>query len=232
MIVCPVCSHSNDDLSVTCSSCSSYIQDRVPNLDLFSMVWMIIETPGQAFKRVLIAEHKNFVLFLSLFLGLSATFAMMWGKQTGNAFDNLFPLLLMGFGIGVLSAVPLFFILSGTLHIVLKMFRGHGRFNDTYAVTGWSLVPVMLATVFILPLELGTLGLLLFSSNPSAYEVKPVVMMVLGGMDVACVVWTLLLSASGNSMAHRVRFTTALAASVIALAVMTVLGTIVFSFII
>lgn len=210
MIVCPVCQHPNDEFSITCSSCSSYIQDRVPNLDLFTTVWLMVESPRDAFKKVIIAEHKNFVLFLSLFLGLAAVFGVMWAAQLGMMFDNLLPLLLYGTTVGLLAGIPLFFIIAAALHGVAKVLKGSAPFSVTYGVAGWSLVPVMFSVVFILPLELGTLGLLLFSVNPSAYEVKPLVTMVLLGLDGALVLWSVLLAAKGIALAHHLKFFTGL----------------------
>ena len=210
MIVCPVCKHSNDEFAIKCVSCGSFIQDRVPNLDFFAIIWLIIESPAQAFKKIIIAEHKNFVLFLGLFLGIGSSFALMWVKKSGNSFDNLFPLLLYGIFIGIVISIPMFYMLAGTFHLFAKLLRGKAAFKDTYGIVGWSLVPVMLSVVFILPLELSTLGLFLFTTNPSAYEVKPVVTIVLLGFDGLLLLWSVMLAAYGISMAHRFRFATSL----------------------
>ncbi len=210
MIVCPVCQHSNDKFSIKCVSCGSYIQDRVPNLDFFAIVWMMIESPSQAFRKIIIAEHKNFVLFLALFLGIGASFTLMWAKRSGNSFDNLFPLLLFGIAIGLIICIPLFYLLAGLFHATAKLLKGKAAFKETYGIIGWSLVPIMFSVVFVLPLELSTLGLLFFSTNPNAYEVKPVVTMVLRGLDSLMVLWSVILASLGISMAHRFRFLTSL----------------------
>ncbi len=206
MIVCPVCQLTNDDFAVKCVSCGSFVQDRVPNIDLFAGIWLIIESPTQAFKKIIIAEHKNFVLFLSLFLGIGSVFALMWVHASGNSFDNLFSLLLFGLFIGCVVGIPLFYLVSGLYHGLAKLAGGKASWKDTYGVIGWSLVPLMLSVVFVLPLELGTLGLLFFSKNPSAYEVKPVVTIVLAGLDGLMVIWSILLASVGISMAHRFHF--------------------------
>lgn len=207
MIVCPVCKNSNDDFAVKCTTCSSYIQDRVPNLDFFAIVWLMIESPAEAFKKIIIAEHKNFVLFLGMFLGIAAIFALMWVNQSGRLFDNLFPLLLYGTTVGLIIALPLFYVLTLGMFAASKLLKGKATFNETYGIVGWSLVPIMLSVVFVLPLELAVLGLLLFSSNPSAYEVKPVVTSVLLLLDGSLVLWSMLLAAKGMAIASRFRFT-------------------------
>jgi len=170
------------------------------------MIWLIIESPSAAFKKVIIAEHKNFVLFFSLFLGISAAFTLMWSKQSGNSFDNLFPLLLFGTAVGIVICIPLFYCLAFVFHAVISLFKHKAEFKVTYGIVGWSLVPIMLSTVFILPFELSTLGLLLFSSNPSAYEVKPVVTIVLVGLDGLMVLWSMMLASLGISIAYRFKF--------------------------
>jgi hypothetical protein len=230
MIVCPVCRHSNDSFSIKCESCGSFIQDRVPNLDLFTQIWHVIESPEDAFKKVIIAEHKNFVLFLSTFLGIASAFTLFWVHPSGNSFDNLFPLLLFGIAIGVCIGIPIFLLLTSAVYGAAMLFRGKGSFLDTYGVIGWSLVPVMFSVVFILPLELGTLGLILFSTNPSAVEVKPLVTFVLKGMDVLTVVWSLLLAAKGISMVHRIGFLISLIISVSAAAATSYIVYYIYSF--
>jgi len=206
MILCPVCKHSNDEFSIKCVSCGSYIQDRVPNLDLFAMIWMIIESPSVAFKKIIIAEHKNFVVFFSLFLGISSSFALLWVKKSGNSFDNLFPLLLFGTAFGIIICIPLFYCLVFAFHAIISLVKRKAEFKITYGIIGWSLVPIMLSVIFVLPLELSTLGLLLYSSNPSAYEVKPLVTIVLLGLDGLMVLWSLFLAITGISIAYRFRF--------------------------
>jgi hypothetical protein len=203
MIVCPVCTHVNDDFAIKCISCGSYIQDRVPTLDFFSTMWLIIESPKQAFKKIILAEHKNYVLFLGLFLGIAAAFALLWAKKSGDNFDNLFPVLLFGTFLGVAICIPLFYALVILLYGIAKSIGGKGGLRETYAITGWSLVPIMLSVVFILPLALATLGLFLFSTNPSAYEVKPIVTSVLMGLHGALVLWSIILAAKGISLLHK-----------------------------
>jgi hypothetical protein len=204
MVVCPVCTIQNDDFAITCSSCGSYVQDRIPTLDLFAMIWLIIESPASAYKKIIMAEHKNYVLFLALFLGIAASYCLMVVQKSGNSFDNLFPLLLFGTMLGIVLCIPLFFVLTGCIHLAVKTVGGRGSFTSTYGVTGWSLVPMMFFVVFVLPLMLATLGLLLFSSNPSALQVKPTVTIVLGSIVGLLMLWSLILLVLGLSMAHRV----------------------------
>ncbi|MEW6060547.1 MAG: Yip1 family protein [Bacteroidota bacterium] len=176
----------------------------MPTLDFFATLWLIVETPTDAFKKIILAEHKNYVLFLGMFLGIASAFALMWAKKSGDNFDNLFPVLLVGTFLGLSICIPLFYLLTGVVYGLSKVFGGKGNFRETYGVIGWSLVPIMLSVVFILPLELATLGLLMFSTNPNAYEVKPMVTSVLLGLDGLFAAWSILLAAIGVAMSHRI----------------------------
>ncbi|HTY11327.1 MAG TPA: Yip1 family protein [Bacteroidota bacterium] len=204
MISCSVCAHPNDDLETVCAKCGSFIQDRVPNLDFFSTLWRIVESPSEAFHRIIVAEHKNYVLFQMTFLGIAISFALLWARHAGNEFDNLLYLLLLGVVVGLAIALPVGVVLAATLHGLVKFFGGKGTMKNTYAVVGWSLTPVLLSVSIILPIELGALGLRLFSTAPSPMEVKPVVYAVLLLLDAVAGIWSIQLARIGLSIAHKI----------------------------
>ncbi|MDD8016770.1 MAG: YIP1 family protein [Bacteroidota bacterium] len=170
------------------------------------MIWMIIESPKHAFKKIILAEHKNFVLLIALFSGIGIFFVLMWSKKSGNNYDNLLPLLFHGTVLGVIISLPFFFALTTSIYLCAKIVFGKGSWKETYGIIGWSLVPIMISVVFVLPIELASLGLYIFSTSPSGYEVKPSVYLILTGMDGICVAWSILLGAIGISMVHRIKF--------------------------
>ncbi len=204
MISCSVCAHPNDDLDTVCVRCGSFIQDRIPNLDFFSTMWQLVESPKTAFHRIIVAEHKNYVLFQMLFLGIAASFTLLWARHAGNEFDNLIYLLLLGVVIGVGIALPVGGMIALTVHVLLKLFGGRGLLKNTYAVFGWSLTPIMLSVSIVLPIELASIGLRLFSTNPSPMDVKPVVYIVLLFLDLLALLWSIYLAHVGLSIAHKV----------------------------
>ena len=97
----------NGELAVLCSSCKSYLQSKVDNLNLFETIWQLIETPGVAFKKILLARHKNYVILLSSLAGISMAFALFWMLHFGNRFENVVVLA----SAGALAGVPLGFVL-------------------------------------------------------------------------------------------------------------------------
>ena len=204
MISCSVCAHPNEELSTVCVQCGSFLQDRIPNLDFFSTLWQLVESPKEAFRKIIKAEHKNYVLFLMLFLGIGTSFTLMWARHAGNEFDNLIYLLLLGYVLGVGIALPVGGLMAVTAHFLLKLFGGRGVMKNTYAVFGWSLIPIMFSVLIILPIELASMGLRLFSTNPSPMDIKPVVYIVLMFFDAFAVLWSINLARVGLSIAHNV----------------------------
>ena len=215
MISCAVCAHPNDDLDTICASCGSYIQDRVANLDFFATMWRLVESPIEAFHKIIRAEHKNYVLLLMMFMGIATSFGLMWTRHAGNEFDNLIYLILLGLIIGVGIALPMGLSMTFIVHWMLRLLGGRGTFRNTYGVFGWSLMPIMLSVSVVLPIELASIGLRLFSTNPSPMEVKPVVYTVLLGLDGISVLWTLNLARIGFSVVHKISSWKTLGASLL-----------------
>ncbi|HTR82366.1 MAG TPA: Yip1 family protein [Bacteroidota bacterium] len=204
MISCSVCAHPNDDLETICSSCGSFLQDRIPNLDFFSTTWLLVESPRDAFNKIIRAEHKNYVLLLMFFLGIGLSFVLLWARHAGNEFDNLIYLILLGCVLGLVMAFPVGLAMAGVVHSLIKVFGGKGVMKNTYAVIGWSLMPIMATVCIVLPVELASVGLRLFSTNPSPLDVKPVVYLALLAIDGLAVLWSLQLGRVGLSIAHKV----------------------------
>jgi hypothetical protein len=204
MISCAVCAHSNDDLDTICAFCGSFLQDRIPNLDFFVTVWQLVETPHDAFVRIVRAEHKNYVLLLMFFFGIALAFSLLWVRHAGNEFDNLIFLILLGCVLGLAIAYPTAMSLAVLLHGAAKVLGGKGRVRNTYAVFGWSLMPIMATVCVVLPIEFASIGLRLFSTNPSPWEVKPVVYTVLLSFDALAILWSIVLTTVGLSIAHKI----------------------------
>jgi hypothetical protein len=65
-------------------------------------------------------------------------------------------------------------------------------------------MPIMVSVSIVLPIELASIGLRLFSTNPSPMDVKPVVYIVLLGLDGFAALWTINLARVGFCVAHKI----------------------------
>jgi hypothetical protein len=199
MIECPVCATKNGDLAVVCSQCGGYLQARVQALDLFDTLWNLIESPRRTFKRICLSEQKNYIHFLAAACGLDFVLMWLWHVQGGLLFENNLQLLILGLIFsGPLIGIFLLYVGSGLYYILARLVKARVRFREVKAILAYAMVPLMLAAVFLIPLELGLFGLSFFTRNPAPMVLKPGAYIVLLGMNVLTIIWTYILLVIGT----------------------------------
>jgi hypothetical protein len=206
MIRCPICSTENDDFAITCTHCKGFLQNRVPNLNFFETAWGVLESPRKTFRRIALAEHKNYALVLFSLFGISLTFTLMWYFNLGERFNTLLDLiitaLLLGPGVGLVSC--LLFLLPYVLFA--RIMGGKAAVRASLGVLAYALTPIVLSLFLVLPIELLTFGMYFFTSNPHPYVLKPVSYVMLIGFDVVVTVWTIFLVLLGSMVVQGLSF--------------------------
>lgn len=204
MILCPVCNTDNDQYATICVKCGAFLQNRVPNLDLFSTSWQLVENPKKAFHLIALADHKNYSLLLYSIFGISLSFTGFWYFRLGDRFDSLVTLVIWALIIGVPLGI-LLCPLSTLLHWILsRVFGGKASFRTSLGITSYSLTPVVISLFLVLPVELSTFGMYLFTFNPHPMTIKPLSYILLIGFDAAMALWTLILVALGTRIGHQI----------------------------
>jgi len=202
MIACTVCGTRNDDLAVICSSCKSFLQTKIDNLNLFETLWGLMEAPRRTFRKIALARHKNYAVLLSSLLGIAMVYTLLWYKTMGPRFSDLAMLV----GAGLIAGPPL-----GVLFVVLfsavmqrmgHLLGGHGTFRNMYAVAAYASAPIGYSLVFVFPVEIAIFGMYFFANNPPPLVINPVVYLLLIGFDVAAFVWSSILLIEGTIVAH------------------------------
>jgi hypothetical protein len=206
MIICSVCRTENDNYATICIKCGGFLQNRVPNLDLFDVIWKIIENPRKAFQLIMLAEHKNYALFLYTLWGISVTFTGFWYFRVGDRFENVLTLIFWALIIGVPFGAGLFPFVSIFHWILSKIFGGISTFRASIGISSYALTPMILSLVFILPIELMTFGVYLFTGNPHPMTLKPMLYIVLLGIDSAMVLWAFILLIIGTAVGNQIPF--------------------------
>jgi len=202
MIQCSVCGTQNDDLALLCKNCKSYLQTKVDTLDLFGTIWMLVEAPGRAMKRIVMARSKNYVYFLSALFGIALVYTVMWYRNFGKVFKDLFYLLLAGFLAGPFAGILFLLICSLVLTAFARILRGKASVRNTMAVLAYSTVPIVLSLIFILPVEVAVFGLSFFDNNPSPLVLKPVEYIIVIGLDILATIWSWILLIEGIVVAN------------------------------
>ncbi len=216
MTKCTVCLTDNDPFETICLRCGGFLQNRIPNLNLFETLWGILESPAKTFRKITLAEHKNFSLFLFSLFGVSVSFTAFWYYQLGNRFSSLPELLIYAFAMGLVGGgvVPPFITLL--YHAVGRLFGRNATYRTGYSILAYSTTPVVLSLVFILPIELMTFGMFLFTANPHPFVIKPTSYVVLVVFDVLVALWAIWLVVRGTKIAYRIGWTKSFIATVVA----------------
>lgn len=204
MVLCSVCNTENDEYATICIKCGSFLQNRIPNLDLFNILWRIIENPRKAFRIIVLAEHKNYALLLYVLFGMSIAFSFFWYFRIGDRFENILHLILWAIMIGVPLGGVLCPIISSFHWILSKLATGKATFRNSMGITSYSLMPLILSLLLLLPIELMTFGMYLFTFNPHPFAIKPISYIVLIGLNVLLMLWVFLLLIIGTNVGNQI----------------------------
>jgi len=202
MIRCSVCGQENDDLQVVCVSCKSFLQSKVDTLDLFSSVWVLIHSPRQAFRRIVLSRHKNYVLLLSSLLGMAIVYSVLWFKNMGRLFSNILTLLLTGALIGPAIGLAIAAVFAVLMLRLGRLLGGKPTYRGMYAVVAYASVPIVLTLIFVFPIEIAIFGPYWFDNNPPPLVINPVLYVTLLGFDALGVIWAWLLLIEGSIVAN------------------------------
>jgi hypothetical protein len=204
MINCSVCQTENDQYSTVCKKCGGFLQNRVPNLDLFDVLWKIIENPRNAFRLIMLAEHKNYALFLYTLSGIAITFTGFWYFKLGDRFENILVLIFLSILIGIPLGIALCPIASSLHWGLSKILGNKASFRNSLGITSYSLTPIVISLLFVLPVELLTFGMYFFTFNPPPITIKPISYMLLIGLDIALTVWAWVILIIGTKVGNQI----------------------------
>lgn len=191
-VVCRTCSTENAFQDLNCFKCGGYLRTRVVNIDLWKVVWQLIESPGEAFADIIHSEHKNFIILIISFTGFKI---FLNSTILGNVLPILFPasvvlrfLLYPAILLAALSALSISYTyLSNLLGIKTK-------FKNSLAIFTYALVPHVFALLALTLIELALFGIYLFSFNPDPFFIKPVPAYILSGLEILFFLWSSILA--------------------------------------
>ncbi len=204
MILCSVCQTENDKYATICKKCGGFLQNRVPNLNLFDTLWRIIENPREAFRLIMLAEHKNYALFLYALCGISVAFSGFWYFRIGDRFENVLLLIFWALLIGVPLGIALCPIVSSFHWMLSKLLGGKASFRTSMGITSYALTPFTISLLLLLPIELMTFGMYLFTFNPHPIAIKPVSYIVLIGLNSVMILWAFILLITGTKVGNQI----------------------------
>lgn len=192
-VTCPNCNSENPFYNSVCSVCKFYIRDRIYNIDLWTVMSTLIESPTKAFRTVIYSEHKNFTFFILFFVSvkylINARFISMisvgeFQSTIGLQYSYLIVL-------GIISIYYLLF--SFAYKLIGRLNEIQIRFKDTLSLIIFSQIPLLIGLVVVFPLELVIFGDYIFSLNPAPFIIKKNIAYLFLSIELSLIFWTILL---------------------------------------
>ena len=190
---CKKCNHVNPAYKSICEECKSYLRERVVNIDLWNTIQMIIEEPSAAFRQIIFAEHKNFVIFLIFLIGTKNLIISRFISVPQLGSDGVITSIMYSLILSIIFSIIPFLLLTVTQIIVYKKKKIYLRFKDIYATNVYAFIPYIFGLIFIFPIELTVLGGNIFSNNPYSFQIKPTISYILIGIEIIVLIWSLIL---------------------------------------
>lgn len=193
VIICKNCSAENPFYGFICSSCRSYLRERIVNIDLWDTLGSMLYSPVNTFSRIIHAEHKNFIFFIVFLAALKFCINIFYfstyvlHRDAAGDFFTYFMVALVAILVSV-------FLFSFILRFLNSLFGIKSRFKDNAAILIYSLVPHIYALLFLFTVEVVLFGSFIFSYNPSPFILKPNPAYILAGMEFILIIWSFALS--------------------------------------
>ena len=195
--ICKSCGAENPFYVSTCEKCNFILRDKIANIDLWSEIASLLESPVNAFGRVIQSEHKNFVISILLFavvkFCIDSTFLSMLRSKGGYADFNIFANIILV----VAFLIVFLYLYSFLIKAITKGSAAKTRLKDNLAVLTYSLLPHSLALCIIFPIEVAVFGANIFSTNPSPFLLKPTIAYVFSGFEILIFLWSIFLVIAG-----------------------------------
>ena len=192
-VTCPNCNSENPFFNSICSGCKYYLRDKIYNLDLWTIISSLIETPTKAFRTIIFSEHKNFILFILFFVSIKYLInARFISMVSVSEFQSTIGLQLSY--LIVLGITLIYFVIFSLIYKSLsKRDEVNIRYKDTFALIIYSQVPFLFGLFILFPLELVILGDYLFSMNPTPFIIKGSITYFFLAIEIGLVIWSIFL---------------------------------------
>lgn len=199
-VICKNCSAENPLYAHICSKCKYFLRDKVYNIDIWETIGQVIESPAKAFLKIIYAEYKNFIVFLTFFFSIRILVL--------SRFTSLFiaesPIsttpIIISFMLTLTATTIFLLVLSSISSLILRKVGYSVRFKDVYSLNIYSNIPNIFSIFILLPIELIVFGDYLFSNNPSPFQVKASLAYILAAFEIGILLWSFILNYKANKI--------------------------------
>lgn len=193
-VICKNCGTTNPLYQLICSNCNFYMRERIFNIDLWQVIGLLIENPLEAFKRIVNAEHKNFIFLITFLVAGKLLLDTIFIALAINKEDIFLTGLIVKYLIILASLLMLLLLFSYLLKIVNRFFQFETRIKDNFALLVYSMVPHVFGLLIIFVIEIIVFGGDLFSNNPSPFSLKEFLAYALLSFEFLLILWSIFIS--------------------------------------
>ncbi len=136
-------------------------------------MWGLIESPSATFKRIVLSRHKNYVILLGMLFGIAFALDLSWYLKLGGKFVGLAGILGVSVVAGPIVGLLILWTGAFLVKILTKPLGGIATVRNMFAVLSYATMPMVLALVFLVPIELAIFGRDFFGVNPPPSIIKP-----------------------------------------------------------
>ncbi len=197
-VICGNCNHENEYYLYTCKNCKAFLRTKVTDLSFWETIWQLIETPKEAFLKIVYSEHKNFIIILSFLVSIKLLLTSLSAKSIIHSSHNYDSFITINWLITTVLFVLLLAVISLVVITFNKNFGNKLLLKDTYAIYIYSLFPLLISLFLFLPIEFALLGKYWLSFNPPPHLFKPTVAYVLYSLEGIMFLWSGFLAVSAS----------------------------------
>ena len=114
-----------------------------------------------------------------------------------GALNVLFTILAAGTLVGPVVGIVLLLLLTMIVKGIAAISSLPASVRNIFSILAYAHLPVLLSVIVILPVEILTFGLFMFTKAPTPFMLKPISAVVLFSLDGAFAAWSLVLFSAG-----------------------------------
>lgn len=189
--ICGNCSHHNPLHLLNCEACNFLLHDKIVNINLFSTLSDLIDSPKSTFKTIIQSEHKNYISYLIVLIASKifiTGYIAAAQLELGAGFSPIaYPIAIVLFAVIVL-------LFSYGITLYNKANNWKVRTIDTFSVLLYSMIPLLFGMLILLPLEFIVFGNRIFDTNPSPFIIKSSFAYIFTVLEAVILLWTIFLT--------------------------------------
>lgn len=192
-LLCHSCQTINPLYAYTCISCNAFLRARIPNIDFWTTISKIIESPVSAAESIIQSDHKNFLSFILFIVSLKISLNLwvinnafvLHESITNNFFISLFA--------GIVGFVLALMLISLLFTKTANFFHVQTRFRDNLAIYAYAFLPLAITFAILTPVQIALFGTYWFTFNPSPLIIKELPSYVIFIMEGLFFLWSIIL---------------------------------------